>query len=147
MATVLSWNIRTPHIVLTAVILILIVFTLTSIGPLSSTPFHGSVPNSRPPEHTNPTPPVSNLPPTEKVSPPASKWEFQVERDGDGYGLTDEQCSSAFPKLYVEIDKAVARRKDKHITKEELDSRKWLNGMVRGMVYNGEVLSSSKDFG
>jgi hypothetical protein len=70
-----------------------------------------------------------------------------VERDGDNYGLTDEQYSSAFPKLYAEIDKAVARRKDKHITKEELDSRKWLNGMVRGMAYNGEVLSSSKDFG
>ena len=118
--------------------MILIVFTLTSIGPLSSNPFHGSTNGYRPP----PAPPVPSTPSTSLVEKPPSselKWEFQVERDGENYDLTDEQCSAAFPKLYTEIDKAVARRKDKHITKEELDSRKWLNGMLRGMVYNGEV--------
>jgi hypothetical protein len=67
-------------------------------------------------------------------------WEFQTWRDAENYGLSDQQCESAFPKLFIEIEKSVASRQLSNITSQDLDSQKWLHGMVRGMVYNGEVL-------
>jgi len=69
----------------------------------------------------------------------SQSWEFVAERDGDNYGLSDEQCQIAFPKLFVEIEKSVAKRKDRPITFRELNSRKLENGMVRGVIYRGEV--------
>ncbi|KAL1998383.1 hypothetical protein VTN02DRAFT_6297 [Thermoascus thermophilus] len=69
----------------------------------------------------------------------ASSWEFLVERDGDDYGLSDEQCRIAFPKLFVEIEKSAARRKDKPITLKELNSRKSQEATVRGIVDRGEL--------
>jgi hypothetical protein len=68
-------------------------------------------------------------------------WEFIANRDGDNYGLSDEQCRMAFPKLFVEIDKSVATRinANKPITWKELNSRKLADGMVRGIVDRGEV--------
>ncbi|KAI9874887.1 MAG: hypothetical protein M1830_009177 [Pleopsidium flavum] len=91
----------------------------------------------------SPTTPVSiTLAPTPLSTPtgtPTKGWEFQVDRDGDNYGLTDEQCESAFPKLFVEIEKSIAARKDNPITFEEFDSRPVTDGMVRALVYNGEL--------
>lgn len=79
------------------------------------------------------------------LSPPLTEeWKFDVNRDGDNYGLTDHQCDSAFPKLFVEIEKSVALRKDNHITFEELDSRPVTDGMVRAIVHDGEVCISNK---
>ena len=86
------------------------------------------------------------LPPSLERRPPKpcgpvpvdESWEFQAWRDAENYGLSDEQCEAAFPKLFVEIDKAIGRRRT-NITFEDLDSQKQLDGMVRGMVYNGEV--------
>lgn len=67
------------------------------------------------------------------------EWEFQAWRDANDYGLSDAQCSAAFPKLFIEIDRAVVRR-ETNITIADLDSQKPLDGMIRAMIYNGEVM-------
>ncbi|RAL13477.1 DUF821 domain protein [Aspergillus homomorphus CBS 101889] len=69
----------------------------------------------------------------------SSDWEFHVERDGNNYGLTAQQCRAAFPKLFVEIDKSTATRKDNPITFDELDKIPVSDGMVRGIIDNGQL--------
>lgn len=70
---------------------------------------------------------------------PSGKWEFDVEGDANNYGLTDEQCGLAFPKLFLELESSQAKRKGSPITLKEFDSREVTDGMVRGFVHNGEV--------
>jgi len=88
----------------------------------------------------SPTTPASIL--LAPTGPPTKGWEVEVDRDGDNHGLTDEQCEIAFPKLFGEIEKSVATRKDNPIPFEEFDSRQVIDGMVRAIVYNGEVRTS-----
>ena len=93
---------------------------------------HGLNPHRLPPSfERRPLEPCSPVPADEN-------WEFQAWRDAENYGLSDHQCETAFPKLFVEIDKSVARR-GTNITFHDIDSQKQLNGMVRAMVYNGQV--------
>ena len=66
-------------------------------------------------------------------------WEFRVERDGDDYGLSEEQCQTAFPKLFGEIDKSKAAREGNRISWKEVDSTVVEDGMVRAMVHHGQV--------
>lgn len=66
-------------------------------------------------------------------------WEFVVERDGDNYGLSEEQCRTAFPKLFVEIEKSVFARREKPISYKELDEVRVDEGMVRAFVHHGEL--------
>lgn len=86
-------------------------------------------------------------PPSLPLSSPETndgKWEFVPARDAEDYGLSREQCRIAFPKLFVEIEKSVAARKDKPITAKELNSKKVGEGMVRVIVHQGEVCASLK---
>ncbi|KAJ9191934.1 CAZyme family GT90 [Paecilomyces variotii] len=81
-------------------------------------------------------------PPSSPLSSPETndgKWEFVPARDAEDYGLSREQCRIAFPKLFVEIEKSVAARKDKPITAKELNSKKVGEGMVRVIVHQGEL--------
>ncbi|KAI9884598.1 MAG: hypothetical protein M1823_003618 [Watsoniomyces obsoletus] len=73
-------------------------------------------------------------------APTSSTWDFKVERDGDNYSLTDKQCQNGFPLLYGDIEQSVANRRAKPITLEELDARPIVDGMVRGMIYDGDLL-------
>jgi hypothetical protein len=66
-------------------------------------------------------------------------WDFVVERDGNNHGLSEDQCRTAFPKLYNELDKSSALRADRHFTYKEFDSRTVDDGMVRGIIDRGEV--------
>lgn len=66
-------------------------------------------------------------------------WEFIVERDGQNHGLSEEQCRSAFPKLFVEIDKSAQLRHDNRVSYKDLDSREVEDGMVRAIIDRGEV--------
>ena len=68
-------------------------------------------------------------------------WEFKVERDGQNHGLSDEQCQSAFPKLFVEIIKSADLRREARLSYKDLDSREVENGMVRAIIDRGEVSS------
>ncbi|OGE50788.1 hypothetical protein PENARI_c015G02214 [Penicillium arizonense] len=66
-------------------------------------------------------------------------WDFVVERDGNNHGLSEDQCRTAFPKLYNELDKSSALRADRHFTYKEFDSRTVDDGMVRGIIDRGEL--------
>lgn len=66
-------------------------------------------------------------------------WEFLVERDGGNHGLSEEQCRSAFPKLFVEIDQSALLRAEKKFSFKDLDSREVEDGMVRAIIDRGEV--------
>lgn len=79
------------------------------------------------------------LPSEAPAGSPGAEWEFKVERDGDNYGLTDEQCQAAFPKLFIEIENSVKARKGNPISFKEFDSRTFEKGMVRGIIFEGEV--------
>ncbi|PWY89134.1 hypothetical protein BO70DRAFT_377563 [Aspergillus heteromorphus CBS 117.55] len=68
-----------------------------------------------------------------------SDWEFISSRDADNLGLSETQCRRAFPKLFYELDKSVASRKDKPITLKELESSPVEDGMVRGVIDRGEL--------
>ncbi|KKA20139.1 DUF821 domain protein [Rasamsonia emersonii CBS 393.64] len=103
--------------------------------------FFKTPPLSRP----HPSPPDQDhrtcTPPAQPQTDNNDTWEFIASRDGDNYGLSDEQCQIAFPKLFVEIDKSVALRAgaNKPITWKELNSRKVGDGLVRAIVDRGEL--------
>ncbi|KAK2735259.1 hypothetical protein FQN57_001203 [Myotisia sp. PD_48] len=66
-------------------------------------------------------------------------WEYDPTRDADNYGLNRLQCYKAFPKLFVEIDKAVRAREGKKIIFWDIDSREMKDAMVRAMIYHGAL--------
>ncbi|KAF2768113.1 hypothetical protein EJ03DRAFT_352380 [Teratosphaeria nubilosa] len=66
--------------------------------------------------------------------------KFNYKRDGKQYGLTDEQCSAAFPELYKEIDRAVAyRERVGKIAAEEVEVGWRGDGMVRAMIFKNQL--------
>lgn len=71
-------------------------------------------------------------------------WEFIAERDGGNHGLSAEQCRSAFPKLFVEIDKSAQLKQENRVSFKDLDSREVEDGMVRGIIDRGEVSEPSE---
>ncbi|KAA8648376.1 hypothetical protein EYZ11_007321 [Aspergillus tanneri] len=68
-----------------------------------------------------------------------TNWEFDVQRDGNDHGLSEGQCRSAFPKLFVELDKPAEFRKKNPITLKDLNDMTVDDGMVRGMIVRGEL--------
>ncbi|KAL5357372.1 glycosyl transferase family 90-domain-containing protein [Aspergillus floccosus] len=69
----------------------------------------------------------------------SANWEFEVQRDGDNHGLSDEQCRAAFPKLFVELDKSASFHEENPIRFQDLDGMAVEDGMVRGIIENGEL--------
>jgi hypothetical protein len=69
-------------------------------------------------------------------------WVFSTTRDAQNYGLTEDQCSSAFRPLFAEIDRAVEYRKAVgNITVEDVDID-WVDeGAMRVMIYHRQVLN------
>jgi len=71
-----------------------------------------------------------------------SSWTFDYRKDGRNYGLSDEQCSAAFPELTYEIDRAVEYRKDKlggRITEDEVDVSWAPDSMIRAMIHDNQL--------
>ncbi|KAK2804030.1 hypothetical protein FQN51_002560 [Onygenales sp. PD_10] len=87
-----------------------------------------------PPPYTN-----KNKTAAEDTDNGGKEWEFVVERDGDNYGLSRGQCQKAFPKLFLEIEKAVVARQGRKITFDEINSKPLKRSMVRAMIYQGEL--------
>ncbi|MCJ1474035.1 hypothetical protein MMC13_002693 [Lambiella insularis] len=75
------------------------------------------------------------------VSRPAvgADWEFLYGRDDGNEGLSREQCAHAFPGLFEDIEKAKSARAGKKLEKADLDTMVIYKGMVRAMVYAGEL--------
>ncbi|KAL3497103.1 glycosyl transferase family 90-domain-containing protein [Aspergillus germanicus] len=78
----------------------------------------------------------------------ATGWEFNVHRDGNNHGLSHEQCLSAFPKLFGDLNRVAGSRIDsgKAISFDEVEklSRSGEDvhgdrGLVRGAVVGGEL--------
>lgn len=69
-----------------------------------------------------------------------AKWRYNFHRDANSYGLSKQQCESAFPDLYQEIETAIHMLKGKRIKLNELDIAQG-SCMVRAMIYESEVSS------
>lgn len=66
-------------------------------------------------------------------------WSFDYRRDARNYGLSSEQCHAAFPKLYLEIDRAVAYRRLDMISLEDVETAWRGDGIVRAMIWDNQV--------
>lgn len=86
--------------------------------------------------------------PTLSQPGPAEGWSFDAKRDAKNYGLSPEQCDAAFPKLWAEIDRAVAHRKKVgNITPDEVKIGWKIDGIVRAMIYDRQVNHQSSALG
>lgn len=85
--------------------------------------------------------PVGSCSSSESSTTPAEDWAFDVNRDALNYGLSEAQCLTAFPKLFNESDRSAFLRKDNPFTYKDLDSRNVEDGMVRGIIEQGQVRS------
>lgn len=85
--------------------------------------------------------PTKYPPPQSQKCPQSSDkhWEFNPARDANNHGLSEEQCRIAFPKLFVEIERSADERRNRSISYKEIDSVEIGDGMVRAVVFNGEV--------
>jgi hypothetical protein len=68
-------------------------------------------------------------------------WVFNYKRDGKSYGLSEEQCYAAFPKLFVEVDRAVEHRRSigKNISLSEVEVGWRGDGIVRVLVRDNHL--------
>ena len=67
-------------------------------------------------------------------------WEYQYGRDDRNEGLTDSQCTVAFPGLFEDVDRASKHwQGDGNFTSSDLDSIRLVYGMARAMIHNGEL--------
>ncbi|KAF2741486.1 hypothetical protein EJ04DRAFT_507274 [Polyplosphaeria fusca] len=67
-------------------------------------------------------------------------WVFTHRRDANNYGLDEDQCQAAFPGLYEDIERARRfRTRRNKVTEQELSSFDLTKGMVRAMLYDGEL--------
>ncbi|KAI0127220.1 DUF821 domain-containing protein [Xylariales sp. AK1849] len=81
------------------------------------------------------------------ISQEPPPWSFDTQRDGLNFGLSDEQCVSAFPDLFQEltrarehilVNKTSVSREDVHVDrKEEYHGRQ--HGEFHVMIYDGEL--------
>ena len=73
----------------------------------------------------------------------SASWTFDPLKDAENYGLSDAQCSSAFPKLYTPIHEMVARHASNPIKSKHLDAK--LSGEhavvlpVKAMIFEGQL--------
>ena len=68
-----------------------------------------------------------------------ANWEFRYGRDDSNEGLNRDQCAYAFPGLYEDIERAKSACSGRKIEKADLDAMVIYKGMVRAMIYSGEL--------
>ena len=74
-------------------------------------------------------------------------WKFDPSRDSTAYILDSEQCQSAFPGLFAEIERGVASRKELgNITAEDLDISPRGNGAVHALILDQQVCATILPF-
>ena len=86
-------------------------------------------------------PSSSKTRPSPPSPPQHGDWQFDYERDGLNYGLSEEQCSIAFPSLTKEVDRAVEYRQDVagKIKLSEVDVSWRGDGIVRAMIHKNQL--------
>lgn len=79
---------------------------------------------------------------------PVRNWTFQADQDARNYALNEEQCLSAFPGLFDDIERSVQGRQGNPITFKELDGaietlRTYRDyergGWLRLLIYDSQV--------
>ncbi|KAF2110169.1 glycosyl transferase family 90-domain-containing protein [Lophiotrema nucula] len=84
----------------------------------------------------------TSLPGVNATTDEDEAWVFNYRRDANNYGLDEDQCQAAFPGLYEDIERARKfRGRHNKVTEQELSSFRLSKGMVRAMIYDGEVSS------
>lgn len=87
---------------------------------------------------------LSHLP---SISITPSKWEYDSVRDAEDYSLTQDQCQSAFPNAYYEIDRAVAYwRQNGTIEPSQIDINWRGDGAIRAMIHDRQVNQPQPSF-
>ena len=86
---------------------------------------------------------INNHPISSHDRTDSASWTFDPTRDAENYGLSDAQCSSAFPKLYTSIHEMVARHSSNPIKQKHLDAELTGNAAVtlpvKVMIFEGEL--------
>jgi hypothetical protein len=72
------------------------------------------------------------------------RWQFTYPRDASEYGLDEEQCLAAFPGQYEDVERAKKWWLKEEggrgrVKKSDLEGFELTKGMVRAMVFVGEV--------
>lgn len=71
-----------------------------------------------------------------------STWNFQYGRDSRDDGLSEQQCSAAFPGLYEDILQGTQywqQKRETNITAAMLDRIDMKNSMTRAMIHEGNL--------
>ena len=95
-------------------------------------------------------PPLAHIASAPVINPNLGEWLFNATRDGNNYALNHEQCTTAFPNLYQEINRAVTLRKGKlGKIPESSTSIDFLNeGLFRLLIHKNKlrILESQNAF-
>ncbi len=74
------------------------------------------------------------------TDPGQNSWLFKYPRDKNNVALNEDQCQSAFPGQYEDIERAFKlRRRLGKVTEADLASYELAKGMVRGLIYDRQV--------
>ena len=66
-------------------------------------------------------------------------WTYDPARDRYNHGLSTQQCESAFPELYPEIDRAVGQWKHRRITPDSIELPISNDGNVRALIHDQQL--------
>lgn len=69
----------------------------------------------------------------------ADAWTFDWARDADNHGLSEEQCDSAFPELWKEIERSEEYWREKKISAQNIELFKGNDGGVRVLLTNSTL--------
>ncbi|ORY11507.1 glycosyl transferase family 90-domain-containing protein [Clohesyomyces aquaticus] len=67
------------------------------------------------------------------------EWSWEYKSDAQHYGLEDGQCQAAFPGLFEDVERARKHRRGKKVAERELSGFPLSKGMVRAMIFGGEL--------
>lgn len=70
---------------------------------------------------------------------PKKPWVYNVTRDSDNYGLSDEQCDLAFPELYHSIHETIEYIGRPITLEDTMGDENW--GETRAMIYDSQVVT------
>lgn len=83
----------------------------------------------------------NNVPETKHTDTTEGEWQFEYERDGLDFGMSEYKCNAAFPGLFEEVHRAVGWRAERgtNVSQADLDAVKIERGRVRAMIVDGKI--------
>ena len=92
------------------------------------------------PQHNTTVEPIDNHKELPAAEPQEKPWTFTYPRDARNFGLSEAQCTTAFPALYADLARATTHRKrTQSISLSELDTAWRGDGIVRAMIYSNQL--------